>query len=142
MTTAATTPLLERPAAAELPVEHLLDLSVDLEPARAITTAVGGRMIFIAKGGTFEGPRLSGEILPGGGDFLLVGSDRVGRVDVHATLRTDDGVERRRREAVRREQLARRRDERGRGRLAALLLGRAHPGSKATSGSGRSVKST
>jgi hypothetical protein len=92
MTTAATTPLLERPVATELPVEHLLDLRVDLEPARPIPTAIGARMVFIAKSGTFGGPRLRGEILPGGGDWLLVGSDRIGRVDVRAMLRTDDGA--------------------------------------------------
>jgi hypothetical protein len=93
MTTAtAAAPLLDRLPHSALPADHLLDLRVDLEPALPIATAVGARMVFIAKGGTFEGPRLRGELLPGGGDWLLVGDDRIGRVDVHATLRTDDGA--------------------------------------------------
>jgi hypothetical protein len=40
--------------------------------------------------GTVDGPRLRGEVLPGGGDWILVGSDRVARLDVRATIRTHD----------------------------------------------------
>jgi Protein of unknown function (DUF3237) len=88
----ATQPLQDREILTELPVEHLFDLSVDLEPAQLIPTATGTVMNFVARGGRFEGPRLRGEVLPGGGDALLVGSDSVGRVRVRATLRTDDDV--------------------------------------------------
>ena len=87
-----TTTLDELPHYTALPVEHLFDMNVELEPAQAIGTPVGARMTFIARGGRFEGPRIRGKILPGGGDWLLVGSDRIGRVDVRATLRTDDGA--------------------------------------------------
>ncbi len=90
--TATDQTLLERPKLAELPVEHLCDFEVELEPAQLIATPVGARMTFIAKGGRVTGPKLNGEVLPGGGDWLLVGSDRVGRVDVRATVRTDDGA--------------------------------------------------
>ena len=31
-------------------------------------------MTFITTGGVIDGPKLQGEILPGGGDWLLVGS--------------------------------------------------------------------
>lgn len=82
--------LLDRPVLSELPVEHLCDLRADLEPARTITTPLGTRMVFIARGGRIEGPELSGDLLPGGGDWLLVGDDAIGRVDVRATIRTDD----------------------------------------------------
>jgi hypothetical protein len=75
-----------------MPVEHLCDFEVDLEPAQLIATPVGNRMTFIAKGGKVSGPKLNGEVLPGGGDWLLVGQDLVGRVDVRATVRTDDGA--------------------------------------------------
>ncbi len=84
--------LLEHPLLTELPVEHLLDMAVDLEPAQPIATPVGARMTFITTGGTLTGPRIKGEVLPGGGDWLLVGSDRIGRVDVRATIHTDDGA--------------------------------------------------
>jgi hypothetical protein len=73
-----------------LPAEHLFDMHVDLQPAQMISTAVGTRLTFIAKGGVIDGPRLRGEVLPGGGDWLLVGTDLVGRIDVRATLRTHD----------------------------------------------------
>lgn len=77
---------------AELPVEHLTDLTVELEPARVVSTPLGTRMVFVIRGGRAEGPALNGELLPGGGDSLRIGDDRVGRVDVRATLRTDDGA--------------------------------------------------
>ncbi len=70
---------------------HLFDMHVDLEPAQAIASPEVTRMIFVAKGGTVTGDRINGEVMPGGGDWLRVGTDAVGRVDVRATLRTDDG---------------------------------------------------
>jgi hypothetical protein len=90
MTTA--TPVEQLPLVAALPVEHLFDMHVDLQPAQPIPTPVGARMTFITSGGVVEGPKLRGELLPGGGDWLIVGSDGTGRVDVRATLRTHDGV--------------------------------------------------
>ena len=84
--------LLEREALSALPVEHLFDMGVELEPVQLIPTAIGTVLNYVAKGGTVEGPRIKGEVLPGGGDGLVVGTDQVGRVGVRATLRTDDGV--------------------------------------------------
>lgn len=92
MSATATSPLLEGPPLAGLPVEHLGDLSVDLEPPQMIASPVGTTMVFIAKGGRFEGPSLHGHVLPGGGDWLHLGDDQIGRVDVRATIRTDDGA--------------------------------------------------
>ena len=80
------------PLVTELPVEHLCDLSVDLEPVQLIATPVGTRMTFVVRGGVVRGPRINGEVLPGGGDWVMLGSDGAGRVDVRATLRTDDAV--------------------------------------------------
>jgi hypothetical protein len=91
-TTIATIPLRERPLLTELPVEHLCDLSVDLEPAQLIATPIGTRMTFIARGGRVAGEKLRGEILPGGGDWMMVGTDQIGRVDVRVTVRTEDGA--------------------------------------------------
>ena len=90
MTTA--TPVDQLPLIDALPVAHLFDMHVNLQPAQPITTPVGARMTFITTGGVIDGPKLRGEILPGGGDWLIVGSDGVGRVDVRATLRTHDGA--------------------------------------------------
>jgi hypothetical protein len=90
MTTA--TPVDQLPLVTALPVEHLFDMHVNLRPAQSIPTAVGARLTFITTGGVIEGPKLRGELLPGGGDWLIVGADGTGRVDVRATLRTHDGA--------------------------------------------------
>jgi len=90
MTTA--TPVDQLPLVTALSVTHLFDMHVDLQPAQLIPTPVGARMTFITNGGVIEGPKLRGELLPGGGDWLTVGTDGTGRVDVRATLRTHDGA--------------------------------------------------
>ena len=92
MTAVGTNHADQLPLVTALPVEHLFDMHVDLEPVQPIATPVGTRMTFIASGGVIDGPRLRGELLPGGGDWLLVGSDQIGRVDVRATIRTHDGA--------------------------------------------------
>ena len=42
--------------------------------------------------GTFEGPRLHGKVLPGGGDWTLLRGDGVLELDLRITLETDDGA--------------------------------------------------
>jgi hypothetical protein len=42
--------------------------------------------------GHFEGPRLRGKVLPGGGDWTLLRGDGVLELDVRITLETDDGA--------------------------------------------------
>ena len=41
-------------------------------------------------GGDFEGPRLRGRVLSGGGDWLLLRDDGVLELDLRITLETDD----------------------------------------------------
>jgi len=88
--TQSSNPADQLPLVSALPVEHLFDMHVNLQPGQPISTAVGNRMTFITTSGVIHGPKLRGEILPGGGDWLLVGSDGIGRVDVRATIRTHD----------------------------------------------------
>jgi len=77
---------------ADLKAEFLCDVSVDLESPQVIgATPHGMRQIFYLKGGTVEGPKIKGEVLPGGGDWLLFRPDGAGEIDVRGTLRTDDG---------------------------------------------------
>ena len=77
---------------AELKTELLYEVSVDLEAPQDVgATPHGVRRIYYVKGGTFQGPRLKGEVLPGGGDWLLLRPDGAGELDVRATVRTDDG---------------------------------------------------
>ena len=50
----------------------------------------GVRSFAPVTGGDFEGPRLRGKVLPGGGDWLLLRSDSVLELDLRITLETDD----------------------------------------------------
>jgi hypothetical protein len=91
-TAAPMTPFFDRAMINALPVEHLCDLSINLELGQVISTPIGTRLTFVVIGGRFEGPRFRGEMLPGGGDWVSVGTDGISRMDVRATLRTNDGV--------------------------------------------------
>ena len=61
-------------------------------PVDVGATPTGARQIFDVTGGRVEGERLRGSVLPSGGDWILFGSDGVGRLDVRATLETHDGA--------------------------------------------------
>ncbi len=50
----------------------------------------GTRSIIPVTGGNFEGPRLRGKVLSGGGDWLLLRDDGVLELDLRITLETDD----------------------------------------------------
>jgi hypothetical protein len=52
----------------------------------------GTRVIAPITSGSFEGPRLRGKVLPGGGDWTLLRSDGVLELDLRITLETDDGA--------------------------------------------------
>jgi hypothetical protein len=52
----------------------------------------GDRQVFEVIEGRFEGERLNGRILSGGGEWFLVGADGFGRIDVRIQLETDDGA--------------------------------------------------
>jgi hypothetical protein len=80
-------------AIGEITTVHLFDMVVDLNPRLEIGSgALGRRTLFGAAGGTFHGPRLRGEVLPGGGDWALFRPDGTMALDVRLTLRTDDGA--------------------------------------------------
>lgn len=52
----------------------------------------GARATSPIKGGAFEGPRLRGNVLSGGGDWTLLRADGVLELDLRVTLETDDGA--------------------------------------------------
>lgn len=77
---------------AGLVTEVLFEMSLALESIQAVgATPNGDRRIRYVKGGSFAGPKLQGEVLPGGGDWLLLRPDGARTLDVRLTLRTDDG---------------------------------------------------
>jgi len=53
---------------------------------------LGKRGIFPVDGGTFEGPRLRGRVLPDGADWVTWRSDGAMLIDVRTALETHDGA--------------------------------------------------
>jgi hypothetical protein len=77
---------------ADLVTEFLFEVSVTMEPPQVVgPTPNGDRRVRLITGGHFAGPKLQGEVLPGGGDWLLLRPDGARTLDVRLTLRTDEG---------------------------------------------------
>src|SRR4051812_4208923 len=71
----------------------LMTLAVKVEGTQKIGAVPHGtRVTALVPSGTFEGPRLRGAVLPGGGDWTLLRSDGVLELDLRLTLATDDGA--------------------------------------------------
>ena len=73
-------------------LDFLMDVTADFQVRVIGPGPFGTRQLFEVKGGEFKGPRLSGTLVPSGGDWMLLGSDNVGRVDVRMMLETDDNA--------------------------------------------------
>ncbi len=74
-------------------IELLMTFHAELKPPVEIGNGpYGTRTIFEVTGGTFDGPRLKGSNPTCGGDWILIDAEGVGRLDVRATLETDDGA--------------------------------------------------
>lgn len=74
-------------------LEPLMTYHADLlSPVAVGAGPYGNRLIVEVTGGAFEGPRLRGRLLTGGGDWLLVDADGVGHLDVRASFETHDGA--------------------------------------------------
>ncbi len=76
----------------ELKSEFLCELVGDLDDPQQIgMTPKGMRLIYPIVGGTVKGPKLNGQALAFGADWLVFRPDGVAEMDVRATMRTDDG---------------------------------------------------
>ncbi|MFE6743218.1 DUF3237 domain-containing protein [Streptomyces tubercidicus] len=74
-------------------LESLATFEVALDPILDLGDSHWGRRRVInVVGGTFEGPRLSGVILPGGADWQVLHPDGMASIDTRYTLRTHDGA--------------------------------------------------
>lgn len=72
-------------------LEPLARFRVELAPVKDLgVTPWGRRRVIDVLGGSFEGPRLSGEVLPGGADWQVVRTDGSAGIDSRYTLRTHD----------------------------------------------------
>ncbi|WP_342641142.1 DUF3237 domain-containing protein [Rhodoligotrophos ferricapiens] len=73
--------------------EFLFELRIDVNPPLSVgKTEAGDRQFVVIRGGRFEGPKLKGEILPGGADAIFVEPDGLSKLDVRGVLKTDDGA--------------------------------------------------
>src|SRR2546427_3949366 len=71
----------------------LMTLQVAVAGAQKIGAVPHGtRLTAAIASGHFEGPRLRGKVLPGGGDWTLLRGDGVLELDLRLTLETDDGA--------------------------------------------------
>lgn len=72
---------------------HLFTMKARVDaPIEVGKVVAGTRRIYNAVGGEFEGERLRGKVLPGGGEWFLQGDGSLGQVDVRLLLETDTGV--------------------------------------------------
>ena len=75
----------------EIQTRHLFTLRAQAgEVQQAGETPLGKRIIVPILGGTFEGERLRGTLMPGGADWMTLRPDGVTMLDVRLVLRTDD----------------------------------------------------
>ena len=75
-------------------LEYVVELKVKCEGAYQVgQTSHGNRFVIPIVGGTFEGPKMKGTIIPGGADYQLQDNEH-GRTEVEAiySIKTDDGV--------------------------------------------------
>jgi hypothetical protein len=74
-------------------LEFVCELKVKLKPAIVVgETPHGTRRIIPIIGGSFEGPKMKGEILDGGADWQIVRKDGVSELEAHYQIKTEDGV--------------------------------------------------
>lgn len=78
---------------AEIRTRPLMTLKLAVSGLQMVgPTPSGDRRIGLVTGGTFDGERLRGTVLPGGADWLMVRADGATTLDVRIVLQTDDGA--------------------------------------------------
>lgn len=82
------------PAQVDFPrLEFVYEALVAIAPLEDVGEVVSGHQRIIPiTGGSFEGPRIRGRVMPGSADWNLARSDGVTVVSAAYFLRTDDGV--------------------------------------------------
>jgi len=69
----------------------LFNIEVEISRTEVIATTLGTRANSPVKGGKFVGERLSGTLLPIGGDFAIIDSEGTFRIDARLTLQIEGG---------------------------------------------------
>ena len=76
-----------------LTTEFAFEALVSIDAATKIgDTALGKRRFIGITGGSFKGPRIEGEVIPGGADWQTVRADGVTVIEAIYALRTTDGA--------------------------------------------------
>jgi Protein of unknown function (DUF3237) len=71
----------------------LMTLRLNTAPVQNVGAGPRGtRLTFPITGGSFDGDRLRGKVLSGGGDWVVKRSDGILELDLRITLETDDGA--------------------------------------------------
>lgn len=74
-------------------LDFAFDITVTIGPAQELgDTAHGRRRIIPITGGRFEGPNISGVVVPGGADWQLLRPDGVAEIEARYTLQAHDGT--------------------------------------------------
>jgi hypothetical protein len=77
----------------DLRTEFTFEVRATLAPALEVgETPYGRRRVIPITGGTFEGPRVKGTVVPGGADWQVIRPDGVAELMALYEVRTDDGV--------------------------------------------------
>ena len=74
----------------EVSTDYLMTLYAPLEPAQEIDSTL--EVSNVHPGGWVKGPRISGKLVAPAGDWFRTLPSGAGRLDVRATIRTDDGA--------------------------------------------------
>jgi hypothetical protein len=67
--------------------DYLMTLELSCEPGHPM----GQKLVVNCPGGSAHGPKINGTLIPPAGDWLTPVSERLYRLDVRGTLKTDDG---------------------------------------------------
>src|ERR1700704_2809462 len=79
--------------AQELKSEFLFDLDINLNPPQVVGPVLKGtRLIFPFKDGLVKGDKINGKIIESGADWGLLLDSTTFKVDVRATIQTDDSA--------------------------------------------------
>ncbi|MDF1731013.1 MAG: DUF3237 domain-containing protein [Minwuia sp.] len=78
----------------QLSFEHIFDIDITIGARHVIGRGpFGRRVVAEVSGGTVNGPRIKGSIMPGtAGDWVLIADDGTFYLDVRLTIETDDGA--------------------------------------------------
>lgn len=85
--------MIDRADRTAIDARHEFTMRAVVESARMVGAGPSGmRMVAAVTTGTVAGERLNGEISGPGADWIRVGGDGFGRVDVRLQIRTDDSA--------------------------------------------------